>query len=173
LVIGLVPPAEHRERAEHRCADLASVDGRLHSLDRFEQPPLTDDCQLNIVFRSGFQHPIARFQRGCHRLLDQHMRPGRSGQQTRLFMRRMRRADGNGFEVHLAQHLWDRIERADAIGIRERLRASQLGITNGNELRFGERAERLGMSLSDLAAADQSGSDFSHRKRESKAEIFW
>src|ERR1700722_8539443 len=59
LVVRLVAPAEHREDAQDRLADLAGVDGRLHALYQFIEATLTDDTQASAGLARRGEHGIA------------------------------------------------------------------------------------------------------------------
>src|SRR4029077_6413212 len=81
----------------------------------------------------------------------------------RLCMKRVGRTDENRLHPALLDHGRNVAVRTGAKPPGECLGAAQITVTDRDEFRLGQSAERLGLDLADLATTNQGGTDSVHR----------
>ena len=158
-VVRLVAPAIHRERAQHRPADLAGVDRLLHPPHRLVPPPLADDAELDpVLVRAAASIASQSSRLAASGFSTRTCTPASAATDRRPGVQRVRRADEDRLDAGLREHRRHVGVRPHAVPRRRtpaaRSRSTSQTATNSDS---GKRRERLGVDLADLAAADQGG----------------
>ena len=154
LIVSLIAPTEHHHRTQNRLADLALVDGRFHPQHGLKEAPLADHAHLNTVPVRCGNHAVAILQARRQRLFHQHMHVMSGGQDRRGGMQRMRCANHHRFDAGFGEHRRRIRVRAHRIPRREGCGARTVLIAHRRELAFGQIAQRGGVNVPYLAAAD-------------------
>ena len=159
-VIGFIAPTQHHHSAQNRPVNLSICYRLLHPSNGLVEAALAHHTQLHAGLIRRRDRPIAIPQRGCQRLLDEHMDLCPGGGDCQLCVGRMGCTDSDHLHIRRVQHLFYVLigPNAKAIGKALGLSAAR----NCDETRLWQVLKDLSVSDSHFATTNQCGTDSIH-----------
>ena len=157
VVVGLITPAQHGDHAQHRLADLASLDGFVDAHTGAVEAALHHRADGDVVLVACLDNAVAVSEAGSQRLLDEDvaavLRCGHSG----VAVDGVRGADADDVQMFFLDHLRNVRVGVDIVSLCEGFCTLQIGVTHGSELAVLQLGVCLCMEIADLSAADDTG----------------
>ena len=168
----------HARGAVHARADIAYREAPARAVDRLTDPAGLDGCRrLDIAgveaqdvadektaaaLCFGCRHGLGRFERMCHRFLDQHRLASFKQSADDIAMQRVGQRDDIGVDAAARQRILDRAAIGGAESLGNRL-ADRLGeIDHGGKRGDVALGDGHGMELAHETRADQTDLQFRH-----------